>query len=57
MDENAEANGSSTIDYVDLTAEIVSAYVSNNSVRPTDMAELIASTHAALLGLGREQRD
>ena len=51
MDENAEANGSSTIDYVDLTAEIVSAYVSNNSVRPADMAELIASTHTALAGL------
>ena len=37
---------------IQLTAEIVSAYVSNNSVRPADMAQLIASTHAALSGLG-----
>src|SRR6201747_1178479 len=34
-------------------AEIVSAYVSNNSVRTDDLPELIASVHAALTGLGK----
>lgn len=53
MDENAGAIEAEAIDYVELTAEIVSAYVSNNSVRPGDMAELIASTHTALAGLGQ----
>ena len=51
MDENAEMIEAQTIDYVELTAEIVSAYVSNNSVRPADIAELIASTHTAVAGL------
>ena len=36
--------------HIQLTAEIVSAYVSNNSVRAADMGDLIASTHAALAG-------
>ena len=53
MDENAETIEAQTIDYVELTAEIVSAYVSNNSVRPADIAELIASTHTALAGLSQ----
>ena len=52
MDENAETIEAQAVDFIELTADIVSAYVSNNSVRPADMAELIASTHAALSGLG-----
>ena len=52
MDENAGAIEAQAVDYVELTAELVSAYVSNNSVRPADIAALIASTHAALSGLG-----
>ena len=52
MDENAETIEAQAVDFVELTADIVSAYVSKNSVRPADMAELIASTHAALAGLG-----
>jgi predicted transcriptional regulator len=40
------------VDYVDLTADIVSAYVSKNSVRPVDMGELIATVHQTLKGLG-----
>lgn len=51
VDENAEMIGAEAPDHILLTAEIVSAYVSKNAVRPTDMAELIASTHAALAGL------
>ncbi len=35
-------------DLVELTARIVSAYVSNNSVGPADLPQLINDTHAAL---------
>ncbi|MCJ2049394.1 MucR family transcriptional regulator [Methylobacterium sp. J-070] len=52
MNENAGTIEATAVDYVELTASIVAAYVSNNSVRPADMAELIASLHAALTGLG-----
>ena len=38
-------------DFVDLTGDIVAAYVSNNSVRPADLADLIHTIHAALNGL------
>ncbi len=37
--------------HVDLTTNIVSAYVSHNSVRAADLPELIASVHSALSGL------
>ena len=39
------------VDYIDMTADIVSAYVSKNSVRPADIGELIASVHQTLKGL------
>jgi predicted transcriptional regulator len=39
------------IDYIDLTADIVTAYVSKNPVRPADLGELIATIHQALSGL------
>jgi predicted transcriptional regulator len=35
-----------------LAADIVSAYVSKNSVRPADLADLIGVVHTALRGLG-----
>ncbi|WP_420340687.1 MucR family transcriptional regulator [Roseibium sp.] len=34
--------------YIDLTADIVAAYVSNNTITSTDMVALIGSVHAAL---------
>ncbi len=40
---------------VGLVADIVSAYVSNNSVPTADLANLIATTHAAITGLGAER--
>ncbi|KQP89825.1 MucR family transcriptional regulator [Methylobacterium sp. Leaf117] len=40
------------VDYVDITADIVSAYIANNSVRPAELSELIASVHQTLKGLG-----
>lgn len=38
-------------DYVEMAAEIVSAYVSNNPVRPSDLGALIGTVHQALNGL------
>ncbi|GJD57335.1 MucR family transcriptional regulator [Methylobacterium dankookense] len=40
------------LDVVELAGDIVSAYVSNNSVPASELPALIASIHAALLGLG-----
>ncbi|MGQ4272443.1 MucR family transcriptional regulator [Terrihabitans sp. B22-R8] len=37
--------------YVELAADIVSAYVSNNSVTTSDLPQLIGDVHAALLRL------
>jgi predicted transcriptional regulator len=38
--------------YIDLAADIVSAYVSNNSVPTADLPGLIADIHSALTRLG-----
>src|ERR671912_1362005 len=46
MDENFESP-----DLAVLTAEVVSAYVANNSVRSADLPNLIASVHQAMQGL------
>jgi predicted transcriptional regulator len=43
-------NASST--YIDLAADIVSAYVSNNSVPAGDLAGLISQVHLALARVG-----
>ncbi len=45
----------SEIDQADMlswTAEVVAGFVSNNSVRSSELPELISSVHTALLGLG-----
>ena len=39
--------------YIALTADIVSAYVTKNSVRPTDIPDLINSIHGTLAKAGR----
>lgn len=44
-----ETNGSSN--FIELTATIVSAYVSNNSVAAADIPALINQVHAALAGV------
>ena len=36
---------------VDLTADVVAAFVSNNSISATDLPGLIASIHTAIVGL------
>ena len=48
-----KANGN----YIELTADIVSAYVSNNSVAANDIAGLINQVHAALLRVSSGQSD
>ncbi len=41
--------------FIELTADIVSAYVSNNTVTPSDIPGLISQVHAALTRLGGSQ--
>lgn len=48
MSETPQANVSLEPDFVDLTADIVSAYVSNNTVASSDLPALISSVHSAL---------
>ena len=38
---------------IEMAADVVSAYVANNSVRTADLPELITSVHAALGSLGK----
>jgi len=40
-----------TVDYVEMAAEVVSAYVSNNSIPTSELASLLTNVHAALSGL------
>ena len=44
-----------TNDLVSLTADVVSAYLSNNSVPVSELGGLVASVHAALGKLGQPQ--
>lgn len=41
-----------TPNFVELTSDVVSAYVSNNSVSRADLPALIGSVHAAVGGFG-----
>ncbi len=46
-----------TTAYMELTAEIVSAYVSNNSISAGEMPNLINQVHQALLRVGGARHD
>ena len=48
MSENTEIQ---TPNFIELAGDIVSAYVSNNSVRPADLPDVIRSVHTALQAL------
>ena len=39
--------------FIELTAEIVSAYVANNAVQAAGLPELIATVHAAVAGISK----
>ena len=43
--------------YIELTADIVSAYVSNNSVQAGDIPSLINQVHSALMRVSTGQSD
>lgn len=43
---------SGSFDALERTAEIVAAYVSNNTVAPVDLGNLIRDVHLTLIGLG-----
>src|SRR3954468_15739483 len=45
------------LDFASITADIVSSYVANNSVHRGDLPTVIASVHAALLGLTTPKQD
>lgn len=49
-----ENNNEMTETLITLTADIVSAHVSNNTVAVTDLTSLIQNIHAALAGLGEQ---
>ncbi len=44
-------------DFASITADIVSSYVANNAVHRGDLPTVIASVHAALLGLTTPKQD
>ena len=43
--------------FIELAADIVSAYVSNNSVPSADLASLISDVHLALVKVGGSASD
>ena len=46
-----------SIDFTLLTAEIVSAYISNNSVPPAELPQCISRVYAALVGIATGQTE
>src|ERR1700712_2378028 len=51
----ADANTSHETTLVEMTSEVVAAYVAQNHVQPSEMPALIASVHAAFNSLGKPQ--
>jgi len=51
MNDLSGATTGNDYELVELSAEIVSAYVSHNNVNPNDLPRLIAEVHSALRGL------
>src|ERR1700741_2553600 len=50
-------NDSTSGSYISLTADIVSAYVSNNTVSANDIPSLISQVHSALMRVSGGQSD
>ncbi len=53
MEDTTSSPNHDQVDFVELTADIVSAYVANNSVPMPDLPTLLSGVHAALTGLGQ----
>ena len=51
MNDLTSVNADIDDDLIELSAEIVCAYVSHNALSPTDLPKLIAEVHVALRGL------
>lgn len=51
MNDDTGAFATVESDLIELSTEIVSAYVSHNAVSPGDLPKLIAEVHAALRAL------
>jgi predicted transcriptional regulator len=47
----------SSVEYTELTADIVAAFVANNAVTITDLPKLIASVHGALSTLSSHKQE
>ncbi|WHQ70573.1 MucR family transcriptional regulator [Methylorubrum extorquens] len=52
INESTEDTGTDGVDIIDLTATIIAAYVTKNTLPPRNLPGLIADVHAALAGLG-----
>jgi predicted transcriptional regulator len=53
MDESTSYSTSAQPNFIELTADIVSAYVANNPVPVPGLPTLLSGVHAALTGLGQ----
>jgi len=53
MNGMSQSSEALNVDYIGLTAAVVSAYLSNNHVQSAEIVALIAATHAALYGVGQ----
>jgi len=53
MDSEAESSGLSRSDIARMSADVVAAYVANNTVPQAQVGELIRTIHDALTGLGK----
>jgi len=51
------SDGSAGSSFIELTADIVSAYVSNNTVPAGDIPSLISQVHSALMQVSNGQRE
>jgi predicted transcriptional regulator len=54
--ETGNGAGVTALDYVDLTSELVAAYLTNNHVQVAELPRLISDVHAAIAGLGQPSK-
>ncbi|MDP4006001.1 MucR family transcriptional regulator [Methylobacterium sp. NEAU K] len=53
MEDSISLPQEEQVDFIELTADIVSAYVANNSVPAPELPTLLSGVHAALASLGQ----
>lgn len=56
MNTEFSQTGASTSEVLHLVSDVVAAYVSNNSVEPTEIPDLIHKVYATLTNLGGQHR-